>query len=323
MRLSAIKAQNIKPIEVFEVSALTDVVVLAGPNGVGKSRLVATVLQHLRTFSESGVTLQIEATTVGEEEIWGKKSIDTGIPGDRPLLRKLLQQNQKRRRFQSSILNFDSSRSIENIQPYAFSWDFSDPWNEQVGWDMTWSTLKNRFQDTLHAIFRKVHSLENDIARKARDLQRQGESKMALDFEDPLSPFKEVFSQLLSPKVLHDADIKNQRLTYNSDGQTFGLDSLSSGEKEVLNITFDFLLRAPSHCVVFFDEPELHLHPELSYRLLNTLRSIGVRNQFILCTHSPEIISASLDQSVIFIAPKKADGGNQAIVVKEDDQTNQ
>jgi predicted ATPase len=323
MRLSAIKAQNIKPIEVFEVSALTDVVVLAGPNGVGKSRLVATVLQHLRTFSESGVTLQIEATTVGEEEIWGKKSIDTGIPGDRPLLRKLLQQNQKRRRFQSSILNFDSSRSIENIQPYAFSWDFSDPWNEQVGWDMTWSTLKNRFQDTLHAIFRKVHSLENDIARKARDLQRQGESKMALDFEDPLSPFKEVFSQLLSPKVLHDADIKNQRLTYNSDGQTFGLDSLSSGEKEVLNITFDFLLRAPSHCVVFFDEPELHLHPELSYRLLNTLRSIGVRNQFILCTHSPEIISASLDQSVVFIAPKKPSLANQAIVVKEDDQTNQ
>ncbi len=83
------------------------------------------------------------------------------------------------------------------------------------------------------------------------------------------------------------------------------------------------MLRSPSHCIVFFDEPELHLHPELSYRLLNTLRSIGTRNQFILCTHSPDIISATLDQSVIFIAPKKADGGNQAIVVKEDDQTNQ
>ncbi|PYJ63088.1 MAG: hypothetical protein DME24_01920, partial [Verrucomicrobia bacterium] len=146
---------------------------------------------------------------------------------------------------------------------------------------------------------------------------------MALDFEDPLTPFKEVFFQLLAPKSLLDADIKNQRLTYQHDGQVFGLDTLSSGEKEVLNITFDFLLRSPSHCIVFFDEPELHLHPELSYRLLNTLRSIGTRNQFVLCTHSPDIISASLDQSVVFVAPKTVDGVNQAIVVKEDDDTNQ
>lgn len=46
----------------------------------------------------------------------------------------------------------------------------------------------------MHAIFRKVHSLEGEIARKARELQRQGEGHMALDFEDPLVPFKEVFS---------------------------------------------------------------------------------------------------------------------------------
>ncbi len=323
MRLTSIKAQNIKPIEVFDASGLTDVVVLAGPNGVGKSRLIGSILAHLRKLSGTDVALQIEATTPGEEKVWGKKAIDTANPADRQLLKKLLQQNQRRRKFESGVLNFDSDRSIQNVQPYAFSWDAADPWDEQIGWDTTWSTLRNRFQDTLHAIFRKVHSLESEIARKARRLQQQGESKMDLDFEDPLGPFKEAFSQLLSPKVLHDADIKNQRLTYQSDGEIFGLESLSSGEKEVLNITFDFLLRVPSHCIIFFDEPELHLHPELSYRLLNTLRSIGTRNQFILCTHSPDIISATLDQSVVFIAPKKADLANQAISVKEDDETNQ
>jgi len=323
MRLTAIKAQNIKPIELFDASGLTDVVVLAGPNGVGKSRLIGSILAHLRNLSGTNVALQIEATTSTEEKVWGKKAIDTANPADLRLLKSLLQKKQTRRKFQSSVLNFDSDRSIQQIQPYAFSWDVTDPWDEQIGWETTWSTLRNRFQDTLHAIFRKVHSLESDIARKARMLQQQGESKMDLDFEDPLAPFKEAFSQLLSPKVLHDADIKKQQLTYQSDGQTFGLDSLSSGEKEVLNITFDFLLRAPSHCVVFFDEPELHLHPELSYRLLNTLRSIGTRNQFILCTHSPDIISATLDQSVVFIAPKKPELANQAVVVKEDDQTNQ
>jgi predicted ATP-dependent endonuclease of OLD family len=66
-----------------------------------------------------------------------------------------------------------------------------------------------------------------------------------------------------------------------------------------VNIVFDFLLRNPSDCIVFFDEPELHLHPELSYKLLQTLSSIGKNNQFVFCTHSPEIITASIENSVV------------------------
>jgi hypothetical protein len=74
---------------------------------------------------------------------------------------------------------------------------------------------------------------------------------------------------------------------------------------------------------VVFDEPELHLHPELSYKLLQTLKTIGQRNQFILCTHSPDIITASLDNSVVFVAPFKTEGANQAIPVNESDDTNE
>ena len=86
---------------------------------------------------------------------------------------------------------------------------------------------------------------------------------------------------------------------------------------------FDFLLRNPSDCIVIFDEPELHLHPELSYKLLQTLRTVGENNQFIFCTHSADIITASLDQSVIFMAPPLTTEQNQAIVVREDDKTHE
>src|SRR4029079_12372924 len=106
------------------------------------------------------------------------------------------------------------------------------------------------------------------------------------------------------------------------EGQRLTLDTLSSGEREVVNIVFDFLLRNPSDCIIFFDEPELHLHPELSYKLLQTLSSIGKNNQFIFCTHSPEIITASIENSVIFLAPNRNDGSNQAITVARDDATN-
>lgn len=70
-----------------------------------------------------------------------------------------------------------------------------------------------------------------------------------------------------------------------------------------------------------FDEPELHLHPELSYRLLQTLSRIGNNNQFIFSTHSPEIISASLENTVIFVKPFEALDINQAIVVHREDAT--
>ena len=106
---------------------------------------------------------------------------------------------------------------------------------------------------------------------------------------------------------------------YTDGEQRLGIESLSSGELEVLRIALDFVLREPSHCIVFFDEPDLHLHPELLSRLITTLRGVGESNQFILVTHSAELISSSLDESVIFLTPPKKDGGNQAVKIEPTD----
>jgi hypothetical protein len=142
-----------------------------------------------------------------------------------------------------------------------------------------------------------------------------------------MDPFKAIFAMLLSPKELVDPSPKVQRLEYRLNGEVFDFSTLSSGEREVVNIAFDFQLRRPHDCIVFFDEPELHLHPELSYKLITTLREIGERNQFILSTHSPDVITSSLDQSVIFLSPpRQNDAGesqNQAIAVSESDETHQ
>jgi hypothetical protein len=141
------------------------------------------------------------------------------------------------------------------------------------------------------------------------------------DFPDPLIPFKSAFSQLLAPKELVDPVLKDQILNFRDGTSQYPLASLSSGEREVVNVVFDFLLRNPTDCIVVFDEPELHLHPELSYKLIQTLKNSGFRNQFLFCTHSADIISASLDNSVVFISPAKDSTNNQAIVVSEEDET--
>lgn len=327
MRLTSVSVSDVPPVGLFQASDLADVVVVAGPNGVGKSRLLNQLVNYLRApQGQPNIAATVAATSSQEANAWGKRELKLQDPQDAGLFMATIQQSRFRRNWTSSLINFESDRSIRNVQPFQPTWDITDPDEEQVGWDLTWSFLRDRFSDTLHAMFRMIEAQRRGIATRAVQLKRSGEATMALNFQDPMAPFKSLFSRLLSPKELVDPSPRTQSLQYIQDGQEFDISALSSGEREVLNIAFDFQIRSPQDCIVFFDEPELHLHPELSYRLLQALQEIGRGNQFIFATHSPDIISASLDRSVIFLSPPRRDDAgqpvNQAVAVEEDDDAN-
>ena len=321
MRIDKFTSRNIPPVQLFEVDHLSDLVVIAGPNGVGKTRLVDAMLHYFRTFNQSGASFEIVATCDEEIALWGKPRLATLEATDAQKLRQTLEKNQRRRNLQSTIVYYESDRSIQNIKPLQFQWEFADPWEEQISKDVSFNLFKSRWQDTIHAIFKKIQSQKSAIATRAIQLKSEGHSSMNLEFTDPLDPFRDAFTKLLGPKRLVGADVQKQTLIYADGDREDDIKSLSSGEREVLNIIFDFILRKPSDCVVFFDEPELHLHPELLHKLITTLRSVGKNNQFILISHSPSVISASLEDSVVFLTPPKPDGSNQAVLVKPDDST--
>ena len=318
------------PVRRFDVADLSDVVVVAGPNGVGKTRLVQAVLDHLRSGGVNpNIAGSIHSTCAEEVEQWGKSDLDLSVPEDMQKLHATLSVGRRRRNWQSSLINFESDRTVRTLQPYPFSFDMADPSEEQIGWDMTFTPLRERYQDTVHAMHRMVEAQRRGIATRAVLLKKEGKPSMNLDFTDPMEPFKDIFRQLLGPKELADLTMGDQRLRYLDGGSEYPFDSLSSGEREVINIAFDFLLRRPRDCVVVFDEPELHLHPELSYKLVQVLQRIGANNQFIFMTHSPDIITASLDRTVIFLAPAELsdteapDPSNQAVEVNEADDSHQ
>ncbi len=324
MHIDTIRVKDVPPVKCFNIDGLSNVVVIAGRNGVGKTRLIQQLVNHCQSpTNNQNIQLVVDVTCKTEHEAWGKSQIDTANIQDAKLLQVILQANRLRRNWKSSVVNIESDRSIRKIDPYRFSFDIVDPDEESVNWNLTFGGFQSRYQDTLHAMFRKVQAHRNKISSKAERLMRQGEKSMQLDFPDPLEPFKDAFRKLLAPKELLDADLKAQQLKYALEGQEFPLTTLSSGESEVINIVFDFILRSPSDCIVIFDEPELHLHPELSHKLIQTLTGLGENNQFIFCTHSPDIITASLEHSVVFIGPPLSEGQNQAIPVSEDDETNQ
>lgn len=263
----------------------------------------------------------LEATREDEWTRWGKRVLDTRQAQDAQSLRTHVRRNQRRNRYQSSFLNFDSDRAIRNVQAYGFSWAIGDPFAEDIAWNLGLDSLQSRYNDVRHSLFRLVEGQRRDIADQAIRMQHEGLQQLPLNFPDVLKPFKEAFWQLLGPKKLVEVSTRDQEIYYEYNRVKLGLNTLSSGEKEVVNIVFDFILRHPQHCVVIFDEPELHLHPELSYKLLRALQSVGESNQFILSTHSPEIISASLENTVVFVTPPRDAACNQAVVVHRDDET--
>jgi predicted ATPase len=115
------------------------------------------------------------------------------------------------------------------------------------------------------------------------------------------SEFEKIFSGLLKGRRIKTININQLGLlsVMTEDvttGRQIELDSLSSGEK---NIALTFLIIARSVAeggIALFDEPELHLNPAVSRDVLPFMMDqySKKRNiQFIMCTHSPEILSGA------------------------------
>jgi predicted ATP-dependent endonuclease of OLD family len=83
---------------------------------------------------------------------------------------------------------------------------------------------------------------------------------------------------------------------------TFSLDASSGGVAAIIDIAWQIYTYAdPSEkIVVTIDEPENHLHPEMQRTLLKNLMEAFPNAQFIVCTHSPLIIS-SVENSNVYV----------------------
>ena len=122
-------------------------------------------------FRTGKVNFLIEATAPEERHAWGAKTLHTLKGGDAPKVVKTVEQHKLRRNFRSSILHYESNRSITKIKPLKFEFEMSDPWEETVPWDA--GDLTNRWQDTQHAIFRKIQSQKTKIANRAIQLRAE------------------------------------------------------------------------------------------------------------------------------------------------------
>ena len=147
--------------------------------------------------------------------------------------------------------------------------------------------------------------------------------EMANDQED--TPMQEirtaVFKEINEIFEILDLDIKISGISKNaksipiftnSSGDKFDINELSSGEKQLFLRTLAIRMLNPENSIILIDEPELSLHPKWQQRIIDVYRKIGKNNQIIIATHSPHILGSVKKENIILLDKD----GEGKIVVK-------
>lgn len=118
------------------------------------------------------------------------------------------------------------------------------------------------------------------------------------------SELKELINTLFKNKTFDRVDTINgyfEVVFIDKDGSKFTLFDLSHGEKLILMFVIEFFKNRWENSVILIDEPELGLHIDWQMKLIPTLEKLGKNNQFIIATHSEEIIYIFEDDEIFYI----------------------
>lgn len=149
---------------------------------------------------------------------------------------------------------------------------------------------------------------------RMEDLERRGiQDNRDFDFIIPeLECVRKAISKML--KGFSNPHIKTSPLRFMIDkemeeGKTsFRIDQLSDGYKIVLAMTMDIAARMAeanpgseplkSSAIIMIDEVDLHLHPRWQQSILIDLQETFPNAQFIVTTHSPQVLSTVEAESI-------------------------
>jgi predicted ATP-binding protein involved in virulence len=128
---------------------------------------------------------------------------------------------------------------------------------------------------------------------------------------DPVSRTKEAIDQfnslfegvLLNTKLeALDSELHSNRpLFCNLNNSGLTIDQLSDGEKQLYGKVVGLEMLKLSDSIILIDEAELGLHPAWQQKIVELYLRIGQCNQFIIATHSPQIIANTPYQNLILL----------------------
>jgi predicted ATP-binding protein involved in virulence len=332
MRLHKLSLENFRGFEKLELDfapAARRPVVLVGVNGAGKSTILDAISLMLSLFV-SGVRLGRPAATIPSENdirlgagscvisltaefltddpvTWQVASTRSGFPvqratDDRALFGAIGAVQQAIANGSPRLplaVYYPTNRSALDIPdrirtPYEY--DVLSPY---VG------ALDGQSIDFrgFFAWFREEEDIYNEQLARSKTNEEVATTRPAL--EQVRRAIEEFFPGASELRI----ERRPQRMTLKYKELRLDVSQLSDGEKCVLAMIGDLarrmVLAAPAlsnpleqEAVVLIDEIELHLHPALQRTVLPRLQQVFPNTQFIVSTHSPQVLSSVLSASV-------------------------
>ena len=235
MRIEAISLTNVPPIREFSVSTSSSVVVIAGANGSGKTRLKEAIANAFRSPGASThATLRIAATRVEEEKAWGGKGIDLVPSKPAGAFGQYMQARTRGNTYVGTAVQIDSDRAVQNLKFQAWGLATTDPDEEDVAFSYYLSPFGNRWSELMNKIHQKLASRDNKLARFVKDNSPTLTLADALAANpDPFVTYQETFARLLPGKSLERIDPTAPRVLHYRSGasEPMAFNTLSSGEQ--------------------------------------------------------------------------------------------
>lgn len=302
MILERLSLANCGGFEQIEIDFEPDLTLIVGVNGVGKSTLLRVIAVLLsKTHRRLGLNGEQPRSLKKEDIFTGADSVNARLTFD-ICERKLfadLNAIQHRKRFEKFDL-FGLTDEVRHTNMLAVLYT---PRRQLPGQPRTLPEAKPFAQEIAYS-----RALEDrDVSLRdfmhwfhtQQKLGGRGEPRRA----NVLDALKAVVSELL-PGFTDLRIQETPRLGFVVDkyNQPFFLHQLSDGERGLLALVLDLTRRlaiANPQCenpindgvaLVLIDEIELHLHPKWQRDAIKRLPVIFRKSQFVITTHSPQVI---------------------------------
>ena len=285
-----------------------DLVVLAGSNGSGKTRILESILRYFQDHLN-----------------YKQNNIEAGI---------FYEEKEK-----NCISNFQSF--FYELESFSYC-EANDPLREKhieiknkldilpkviyVPTEINFQKM-NTASTTLVQEYKFINIVNTNlikdipsyIATKMISAMLKNKNEKVGDVQKKVfNEINEIFENLSIDVKVEDIsqDGRNITLFTNSSGDEFDINELSSGEKQLFLRTLAIKMLNPENSIILIDEPELSLHPKWQQRIVDVYRKIGKNNQIIIATHSPHILG-SVKKENIMLLDKDGEG---KIVIKTGDE---
>lgn len=291
-----------------------DLVVLAGSNGSGKTR----ILESIKDYFESYIDIQA-IKIINNLQIFFEKE-------EKECIDKIGSEKY----FYSALKYFSLNDKKENLNDSSYLVIKKNllilPKIIYVPTEINFQKM-NTASTTLVQEYNFINIVNTNlikdipsyIATKMISAMLKNKNEKVGDVQ------KKVFDEINEIFEILDIDVKaedisqdgkNMPIFENSSGDKFDINELSSGEKQLFLRTLAIKMLNPQNSIILIDEPELSLHPKWQQRIVDVYKKIGKNNQIIIATHSPHILG-SVKKENIMLLDKNDDG---KIVVRTGDE---